>query len=234
MKKLLSILSLIIFTSALEALPVDVQRDQYYNALEKAIDSDSYELAQKYIPKLDALEKDEKIKLKSSYYYFKAKTSFENKMYTDVYIATEKYIERTKTKGKYYKSILELVNKSDIALEDEDEIDRQRELKIFILKSSMFQDDEPNTDLSLNWDEAVKYCSELEHAKFNDWRLSTKNELLKLEEHKNLLQYTKAAEYWSSTVNDEESAIAWLVDFKAGSQSNFDKFDNYFNVRCVR
>lgn len=237
MKKLLFILILSGFSSSLFALPANVQKDQYYNALEKDIDNKKYEKTKNYILKLDLLIKEKKIKIKSDYYYYKAKSSYENLQFSDVYPAVEKYIEITGRNGRYYKKILEILNDTDNALSKEIEKQREQELGIFILKGDMFEDTQKNGSddgLSLNWSEAKKYCEDLEHANFSDWTLPTKHQLELLQKEKKNLQFVKDSNYWSISTNKEDSGVAWSVDFTHGSLSNTDKFDNYFSVRCVR
>ena len=235
MKKLLFIFILASLT--LFALPVSVQKDQYFNALEKAIDDGNYKKSNFFVPKLEALIKDNNLTVKSAYYYFKAKSAYENKKYPDVYDAAEKYVDITKRSGKYYKRILNILNDTDEALIKDEELQRQRELEIFILKGDTFEDSNQNGSdeaLSLNWSEAKEYCKNLEHANFTDWTLPTKHQLELLQKEKNNLQYVLDSSYWSRTTNEKESPIAWSVDFDLGSISNTDKFDNYLSVRCVR
>jgi len=235
LKKLL--LLFILTNLTLFALPIKVQKDQYLNALEKAIDNEDYEKSKYFVPKLETLIKDNNLTIKSTYYYFKAKSAYENKQYPDVYDAAEKYVGITNRSGKYYKKILNILNDTDEALIKDEELQRQQELEIFILKGDTFQDSEESGSdeaLSLNWSEAKEYCEKLKHADFTDWTLPTKHQLLLLQKEKKSLQYVLDSSYWSRTTNKDESSIAWSVDFNLGSISNTDKFDNYFSVRCVR
>jgi len=237
LKKLLFVFILSIFGSILFALPVNVQKDQYFNALEKAIDDKDYKKSKIFVKKLDLLIKEEKLKIKAKYYYFKAKSSYENAQYPAVYVAVEKYVEITKRSGKYYKKVLRILNDTDEALTKDEELERQRDLEIFIYKSDTFEDSESNgldDALSLNWDEANEYCKNLVHADFTDWTLATKDQLRRLLKEKKSLQYVSDLPYWSSTSNKDDSALSWSVDFDLGSLSNSDKFDNSFLVRCVR
>ena len=101
-----------------------------------------------------------------------------------------------------------------------------------------------------DYDEAVKYCENLNFAGFDDWRLPTVNELLSITDDtrfkpainkafKNVAYETNDKGeksygwYWSSTRSADGSSNAWIVLFGNGSGS-WDDVSNRNFVRCVR
>jgi len=233
LKKLLFILIFIGFSSSLFALPANVKRDQYMQAMKMYMNDKNYDKSVTYVPKLDQLASDKNVTLSSEYFYFKAKSCVETKDYKSVYSAAEEYVVRTGTKGRDYKLILEILNTADESIESKEERELQRQKGIVILKSLMFEDNIKNITMKENFETAQRYCEKLTYAEFSDWRLATKDELLELYTNKKLIQNLSPSNYWSST-DDAKSNSAWLVDFSLGSTSNLNKFDSYHHVRCVR
>ena len=100
-----------------------------------------------------------------------------------------------------------------------------------------------------DYDEAVKYCKNLNFAGFDDWRLPTINELLSITDDtrvdpainkafKNIAYETndkgeKNYLYWSSTKNAGYQSHAWMAYFWGGSDFLAGVSDRGF-VRCVR
>jgi len=103
----------------------------------------------------------------------------------------------------------------------------------------MWQDDEDTKTVQKKWDDAQRYCNNLQPLGFNDWRLPTKSELESIvdksrepaikEEFKNC----SSSGYWSSTTNEYGKYNAWIVNFYNGYVYSSNKDLNYY-VRCVR
>jgi len=82
-------------------------------------------------------------------------------------------------------------------------------------------------------DTAFSYCTTLNFAGFNDWRLPSKDELKKLYSDQHSLENIKSNWYWSNTPNDKIPDRAWAI-----YPNNGDGFSDHKNtknfVRCVR
>ncbi|WP_148784192.1 DUF1566 domain-containing protein [Campylobacter concisus] len=100
------------------------------------------------------------------------------------------------------------------------------------------------------YDEAVKYCENLNFAGYDDWRLPTINELLSITDDsrynpainkafKNVAYETNDkgeksySWYWSSTKSASVSSGAWIVYFRGGND-NWGGVSSRSFVRCVR
>ena len=92
-----------------------------------------------------------------------------------------------------------------------------------------------------NWQEAKNYCSNLNLAGKNDWRLPEIQDLqtiVDLSKTRPALDsavflQAKSQFYWSSTSNANNSSDAWYIGFQKGFVHSREKSNSYF-VRCVR
>lgn len=105
-------------------------------------------------------------------------------------------------------------------------------------------------DKPMTYDEAVRYCDDLNFAGFDDWRLPTVNELLSITDDtrfdpainkafKNVAyEINDKGEksygwYWSSTKIADDSSSAWVVYFRGG-KDDWGGVSAHSFVRCVR
>ena len=89
------------------------------------------------------------------------------------------------------------------------------------------------------WQEALKYCENLEYAGYSDWRLPNINELISLINYE---AYSPASsfpgvmpsqKFWSSSTGSDGAQYAWYADFETGKTWDLLKTNKYY-VRCVR
>jgi hypothetical protein len=93
-----------------------------------------------------------------------------------------------------------------------------------------------------DWDEAERYCENLNFAGYLDWRLPNRLELLSIEDDSMVInesfkyigkdEYGDEA-YWSSTENSNISSTAWVVVFE-GDDGYWEDISVRRFVRCVR
>ena len=90
------------------------------------------------------------------------------------------------------------------------------------------------------YDEAVKYCENLNFAGYSDWRLPRVDELISITDKtkfslaiNSAFKYVKSDFYWSSTKFVDGSSRAWFVHFKNGYADWSGISDRLF-ARCVR
>lgn len=103
----------------------------------------------------------------------------------------------------------------------------------------MWQDDEDAKTVQKKWDDAQRYCNNLQLLGFNDWRLPTIQELESIVDRsrkpaiKEEFKSTSSNFYWSATADEHYKYDAWIVGFFDGGVSNSSKYYDYY-VRCVR
>lgn len=85
----------------------------------------------------------------------------------------------------------------------------------------------------MTWDEAKKYCENLNEKDFSDWRLPNKKELLSLR-HGNQSDFGDTETFWTSElIGGEGSEMVRTVEFRFGRKESYLKSQTFF-VRCVR
>ena len=103
----------------------------------------------------------------------------------------------------------------------------------------MWQQEPPKS--TMNWHEAIKYCSGLTLGGLDDWRLPTLPELFSLIDYSReipaidpIMGATKVSSgYWSSTTRAGYTDGAWLVGFYYGGVYGGYKSSSFY-VRAVR
>lgn len=87
---------------------------------------------------------------------------------------------------------------------------------------------------NFTWDEAIKYAKNLKKGGFSDWRLPTKEELMKIYEIKKKCEINEFNDcFWSSSTYNGNTDYAWLMHFYFGKiYYSYKKHKCY--VRCVR
>jgi len=82
-----------------------------------------------------------------------------------------------------------------------------------------------------NWTHANVYCRTLEYASFDNWRLPTLDELMKLHTTKNKLKHFQAVDFWTSTPHRGDNY--WSIFTGDGYAYSHDRDDKQ-HIRCVR
>ncbi len=93
----------------------------------------------------------------------------------------------------------------------------------------IWQDNKEAKTIKRNWEDAKKYCRDLEFAGIDAWRLPSLIELKDAyRDRKKFKNYNSW--YWSS--KEKDSSGAWFVGFDDGYDFYYNKSDGLF-VRCV-
>jgi formylglycine-generating enzyme required for sulfatase activity len=96
-----------------------------------------------------------------------------------------------------------------------------------------WQDNKNSKKNQQEWDDAKKYCKNLNLANKNDYRLPTLAELKYLYTFKYNLKNFIPFYYWSSTTSSSDTSHAWYINFNDGYTYNDTKIYSLY-VRCVR
>ena len=84
---------------------------------------------------------------------------------------------------------------------------------------------------ALSWDDAIAYCEGLTLGGYDDWRVSSKEELLDLYKGELKFSSLNSTIYWTSTEIDSKGA--WIIRSKHGDKYGAMKSEKHY-VRCVR
>ena len=109
----------------------------------------------------------------------------------------------------------------------------EKQQYILLVDNLMWQDNKVALTNKMTWNEAVKYCQNLQLAGFTDWRLPTLKELKELFKYKSKLKYITSDYYWSSITDNSDSKYAGIVYFYNGRDALHDKSSSYY-IRCIR
>lgn len=101
------------------------------------------------------------------------------------------------------------------------------------------RDDIGDSNNSVDWDDAVDYCQDLELGGITDWRLPDIKELQSIVNFSETspaindsFRNTDSSNYWSASTVAEDSSSAWVVFFRDGFMNIVTKSQSNF-VRCV-
>ena len=86
------------------------------------------------------------------------------------------------------------------------------------------------SDSAYTWEEAVKYCDELEYAGYDDWRLPLPKELMS---YRNVLKFEEKSDFWSMQEYTGNDSYAWYVDNNSGAVLHEEKTQMH-HAHCVR
>lgn len=92
---------------------------------------------------------------------------------------------------------------------------------------------EKNSNLLFTFDDAVKYCKDLNLDSKDDWRLATLTELTKYSKNIDYIQSDKPYYIWTSTVYNYFDKASWFVSFSDHYQ-HFSLKTQKLHVKCVR
>ena len=104
-----------------------------------------------------------------------------------------------------------------------------------------WQDNAEAKTTTLNWQDAIAYCTEFSLAGHNDWRLPNIKELQSIVDInrynppiKKGFNYVATSDYyWSSSQVVSDAKNAWVVYFKYGHTLHYSTSNEGY-VRCVR
>lgn len=97
---------------------------------------------------------------------------------------------------------------------------------------------EKDLDSTYTWVDAKKVCDNysviVDGVTYDDWHLSSKDELSLLSQNKSLVGGFRSEAYWSSSEDSTNKEFAWVQNFGMGYQDNIFGKSWLFRVRAVR
>jgi hypothetical protein len=85
-----------------------------------------------------------------------------------------------------------------------------------------------------NWDDAKKYCRNLNHGGFSDWKLPNGKELRQVQRKKLIFDPYKISAKWDSSYwSSQTASYLNVVNFGTGRSISYAKRSKFY-VRCVR
>jgi hypothetical protein len=101
-------------------------------------------------------------------------------------------------------------------------------------KNIFWQDDPDSVNIQKNWNDAVKYCSDLKLSGYSDWKLpdADNNTLFDLINQTDEFKFFSTSIYWSSNESSDKED-AWSVNFQSQTASKNNK-NNIYNTKCIR
>lgn len=168
---------------------------------------------------INAIPKDSKIDLNSSEPYHEG-----------MKLKPAKY-KMTVSRDGYYMQTGEVDLKSDLTLDiklkqiEGTYLDQTRKL--------IWQDNIAAKTLKLNWEDAKKYCQELDLDGSKNWHLPNLDDMQNLYAQEEHLKFVSADRYWTSDEDSSDSSEAIVSMFSFGESYSDNKLEKD-NVRCVR
>lgn len=137
----------------------------------------------------------------------------------------------TVSKEGYYTQVGEIYLQSDITLE----IDLKKREGIYLDTQSklIWQDTIANKTLTFNWNDAKKYCENLDFDDAKDWQLPSLDDLNGLYLQKEHLKFVSPDRYWTSVEDNMDKTEAVVSMFIFGDFYSDSKKEKDY-VRCVR
>ena len=155
---------------------------------------------------------------------------------------TKKYTLVEKVKKNIEKDFAKKINNlgvSIITFNKPLQRDNVREVVYDPNRQALWQDNKAVTTVYRDWEGAKAYCENLTFAGSSGWRLPTIEELLSITDDtkynpaiKDGFKYVDSGNYWSSSSLISYSSLAWYVNFKYGSDDDYE-FGSYA-VRCIQ
>ena len=97
----------------------------------------------------------------------------------------------------------------------------------------MWQDNLASETDTMNWNQAIEYCNNLNLANFQNWKLPSRSLLEAVYREESIFSFGASDLYWSSSSYASDSSYAWSVLFEYGYAYTYHNTELFY-VRCVR